>query len=192
MLNESRRRRPATRKQGQHGFTLTELMVTISVLGIITAFALPAFRMWIVNAQIKTAAESILSGLQLARGEAVRRNTRTYMTISTDTDANTWRMGCVTADAATCPSTIQQSTHDGSSKIILNFTPNGASTVSFNPFGQVVANADGSQPLSSVTVDVPSDVLAPADTRELTINISRGGQVRLCDPSAPPGDPRAC
>ncbi|MBI2509431.1 MAG: prepilin-type N-terminal cleavage/methylation domain-containing protein, partial [Betaproteobacteria bacterium] len=56
------------------GFTLIELMVGIAIVGILIMIALPNFTIWIQNTQIRAGAEGILSGLQLARTEAVRRN----------------------------------------------------------------------------------------------------------------------
>ena len=44
------------------------------VLGIMLALGLPSFVETIQNMQVRTAAESILDGLQIARSEAVRRN----------------------------------------------------------------------------------------------------------------------
>src|SRR3970282_2884896 len=57
------------------GFTLIELMVTIAVLAIMLFIALPNSAVWMQNTQIRTAGEAVLNGMQLARAEAIRRNT---------------------------------------------------------------------------------------------------------------------
>ena len=49
-------------------------MIAIAVFALLILAALPEFRAWIQNTQIRTAAQGILNGLQFARAEAVRRN----------------------------------------------------------------------------------------------------------------------
>jgi type IV fimbrial biogenesis protein FimT len=58
----------------QRGFNLTEVMITLSVLGVLLALGVPGFSDWLQNQQTRAAAEATLNGLQVARGEAVRRN----------------------------------------------------------------------------------------------------------------------
>jgi prepilin-type N-terminal cleavage/methylation domain-containing protein len=59
---------------GQGGVSLIELMVVIVILGVIGMLALPAFQSMMASARTKGTAESILSGLRLARSEAIKRN----------------------------------------------------------------------------------------------------------------------
>ena len=66
-------RRPAPQGIGHgRGFTLVELMVTISILVILTAIALPSFRSLIQSNRAKTETADFLSYLQTARVEAIR------------------------------------------------------------------------------------------------------------------------
>jgi type IV fimbrial biogenesis protein FimT len=58
----------------QRGVSLVELLVGLTIVAILLGTGVPSFFNWIQNTQIRTAAESIQSGLQLARSEAVRRN----------------------------------------------------------------------------------------------------------------------
>ena len=58
----------------QGGLTLIELMITLAIAGLLLMAGLPSFSEWIRNAQIRGAAESILSGVTQARLEAIRRN----------------------------------------------------------------------------------------------------------------------
>ncbi len=55
----------------QRGFTLSELVVTISILAILFAIALPATREWRERAGNKGAARQMLTWLRQARSEAV-------------------------------------------------------------------------------------------------------------------------
>ena len=58
----------------QSGFSIIELMVAIVILVITLSIAVPSFSQFILNTQIRSAAESIRNGLQLARAEAIKRN----------------------------------------------------------------------------------------------------------------------
>ena len=50
----------------ERGFSLVELMVTVAVLSLLMTLAVPSFNEWIQNGRIRTAAESIQNGLQVA------------------------------------------------------------------------------------------------------------------------------
>lgn len=56
------------------GLTLIELLVTVTVLGLLLLAVMPSAAEWMRTAQVRNAAESIATGLQKARAEAVRRN----------------------------------------------------------------------------------------------------------------------
>ncbi|MEX8495611.1 Tfp pilus assembly protein FimT/FimU, partial [Sphaerotilus sp.] len=56
------------------GFTLIELMVTLAVLATLLLAVTPMVRDWMLDIQIRNAAESISSGLSRARALAVQRN----------------------------------------------------------------------------------------------------------------------
>ena len=59
----------------QEGFTLIELMITLVVLVIALGIGLPSFATWIKNNRIDTATRTLAVALQLARNEAVSRQT---------------------------------------------------------------------------------------------------------------------
>ncbi|RYE71403.1 MAG: prepilin-type N-terminal cleavage/methylation domain-containing protein, partial [Oxalobacteraceae bacterium] len=60
---------------GQHiGFSLVELMVTVAVLAIVAAIAIPSFTGLINSSRLTASANEVLASLQMARSEAVRRN----------------------------------------------------------------------------------------------------------------------
>ena len=56
------------------GFTLIEFMITLTIIGIALTLAAPAYWEWIQNTQIRSATESMMVGIKLARAEALKRN----------------------------------------------------------------------------------------------------------------------
>lgn len=74
----------AARGMRERGFTLVELAVTLVVLSIVLAVAVPNVRDMINRNRLTGAANEIVSALQTARIEAVRRNRRVGLCPSTD------------------------------------------------------------------------------------------------------------
>lgn len=165
------------------GFTLVELMITVVIAAILLSLAMPGFRTWIQNAQIRNAAESVQNGLQRARAEAVGRNTNIEFVLGA---GSSWVVRLAGgADIESRPSS------EGSKDVTVTVTPAGATTVTFNNFGSVLAaNADASAPFTQVDLDSP--LLSATESQELRVTIGLSGNVRMCDPNATAPSPRAC
>lgn len=161
---------------------MVELMIGIAILAILMGLAVPSFNIWLQNSQIRNAAESIQNGLQRARAEAVARNANVEFALGS---GSSWIVRVAGgAEIESRPSS------EGSKNATLTATPAGATRATFNSFGGLAPNADGTAALAQVEVD--SSVLSPADSQELRITIGLGGNARMCDPRFPSANPRGC
>lgn len=81
----------------QPGFTLIELMVTLSVLGILLAIAVPNYITFVQNARLTAQANDFVTALNYARSEAIKRGVRTTVcsraTNSSCAGSTTWDTG---------------------------------------------------------------------------------------------------
>ena len=63
-------------KHPPRGFTLIELMVTLAVAAILLAVGVPGLRNILLSNRLATTANDVVVALNLARSEAIKRNTR--------------------------------------------------------------------------------------------------------------------
>lgn len=69
-------------RSGQ-GFSLIEMVVTVAIIGVLLALGVPRFAEYLRNVKLRAAAEMFLTGVQLARSEAVRMNTPVEFLLTT-------------------------------------------------------------------------------------------------------------
>jgi len=81
------------------GFTLTELMITLSIAGILLSLAVPSFNETINNNRLTIYTNELVTALNLARSEAVKRGIRVTLCKSSDgnicTNADDWSQGWI-------------------------------------------------------------------------------------------------
>lgn len=195
----------------QRGFSMIEIVVTIAIMGILMAAAMPSVGDWIRNSRVRNTAESIQNGLQAARMEAVRLNRPvTFSLVSNLTSScapsssnGSW---VVSQEAPTnhChdePSTTvtpmvvaKGSVADGGGATVsaTNAAGTAATSITFNGFGQI-ANASTATAIRRIAV-----TSADGTSYVRRVEVSLGGIGRLCDPlidtsiPANSGDTRAC
>lgn len=80
------RRRTPTGSIRANGFTLIELMVTVSVMGVLAALAAPSFNEAILSNKLTSYANSFVASATLARSEAIKRNAVVTLCRSSETD----------------------------------------------------------------------------------------------------------
>ncbi len=200
----------------RRGFSLIEMMVTLTILGFLLVATMPSIGAWLRNTEIRNAAESISNGLAKARAEAVRRNTPVRFTlVSTATDnpglldgncANsaTSASWVVSLDnpAGDCDEAVSETDAprilakfaqgDGSRNVTVSVRAADCSTVSSNTqvvyggFGRV---DNGGSAMRCIVIGHNSG----ATVRPINVVVSPGGTVRSCDPAVTDNnDPRKC
>jgi type IV fimbrial biogenesis protein FimT len=169
----------------QTGVTIIELLIAIVLLSLLVGIGVPTFRSWIQNSQIRTGADAVIGGIQLARAEAIRRNKPVEFILREGTN---WEVVLVSPRT-----TLQERTgSDGSRNAVFEVEPGGADRITFNPIGAPAAtNQDGSAPIREIAISSSQDVTG---LRELNIVISVSGSIRMCDPDPNllADDPRRC
>jgi type IV fimbrial biogenesis protein FimT len=81
-------RRPSQGGLAQAGFTLIEMMVTLTILGVLAMLAAPSFNEAMLGNKLTSFANRFIASTQLARSEAIKRNAVVRL--------------CSSADGATC------------------------------------------------------------------------------------------
>jgi type IV fimbrial biogenesis protein FimT len=173
------------------GFSLVELLVAIALIAVLVGLGVPSYQEWIESTRIRSAAESIQGGLQLARAEAVKRNTQVQFVFAENSG---WTVGCVVPlgdldgdGVSDCPNVIQsRKQSEGSSASVAVLTdPVDQASVIFSNLGSVM-------PASFTSVQVSSS--ASSSSRVLRVTVGVGGNVRMCDPAVDPSstDSRKC
>jgi len=122
----------------QEGITLLEMLIVLSILGLLTAVAMPTYAAWRENAHYKEAARSIASALREARIMAISRN----LECRVDFDVDEGRYRVMQGDMAygsTTFTTVRRGwvevsevvilkgndTCDSSADLSIQFNPNG-------------------------------------------------------------------
>jgi type IV fimbrial biogenesis protein FimT len=86
--------RPAGHRRGARGFTMIELMVTLTVAGVLCALALPNLRPLVQNSRLTSAANDLLRSLYIARAEAVKRQGNVVVCATADPTASDATITC--------------------------------------------------------------------------------------------------
>ena len=85
----------------QTGFTLIEMIITLTIVGVLLTLAVPSFRQVMLNQGIRTASFDLYSALEYARSEAIKRGANVNVRAG-DTTANdgSWSKGWRVRDAS--------------------------------------------------------------------------------------------
>lgn len=153
------------------GFTLVELMVTIAILAILAAVAVPQFNSFIDRQRLLGGVESVIDQIQLARTEAVKRSGDVVVTINSGAN---WFVGTSTAatactGASDCLRSVSSSTCRNCSMVSTSST-----NIRYTRRGLP-------DPVATVTIVMQSSL-----GRQVRITVSPLGMVSSCTPAAAP------
>lgn len=146
------------------GVTLIEVLVGITILGILAMQGFPALSSYLANARLRESANTVMAVATFARNEAIKRN----LTVTLVSDGKTLK---VTEAAGASPIKtldLPVSTQIGA------FTANFDSAGRLLPFGtDVQAQVTGADPAAC-----GEDIRCP------TVHLEAGGAVSLCKEGA--------
>jgi len=138
-MKRSTTHRPEEPRRSSAGFTLIELMVTLTVAAILMAAAIPAMRTFVQNDRQWTQSNSLVMSLNAARSEAIKQDVAGGVIICASTDGATcsganWSQGWVVINPALPAGTTLMS---------VPALPTGSTMSEQNALTQVVFRSNG-------------------------------------------------
>lgn len=115
------------------GFTLIELMVSVSVLAILAALAAPSMAGFIASQRIRAMATDLNLALVKARSEAIKQNASVKLSPLSASWASGWQI------ALTAPLNPALDTWSAKGAVVVTTSPSGLTEVIFNTNGRVAA-----------------------------------------------------
>ena len=189
----------------QGGISLIEVLVTIVIVGILFSIGVGSYQSWINNVQIRTTAESIQNGLQLARMESVRRNANVELVLTAATPgpiavnpalSTTGRNWLVRVQNVPGPNVatdyIQSRSGNEGSKNATVSASAGTGVFTFTGFGRLATTS------TAANIDIANPTGGACRTSStsgmtcLRLTVGAGGQIRMCDPAIPNTNPQGC
>lgn len=174
------------KRRCQAGVTVIELAIAIAILAVLLTVGMPSFMGYMANQRVRSVAEGFVGALQTARIEAAKRN----QLVSFRLDASTGGAWSVVLAEGTV---LQTKGAAEGGNVVVDIVPAGGNTITFNSLGQRTVPLPGVGLVALAVTNPGAGNCQPSgEVRCLSITIQPGGQVRMCDPQRPSGDPQAC
>lgn len=181
------------------GFSLIELMVTLSVAAFLLTTAAPAVSSWIADSHVRSVADTLQNAVRLAQAEAIARSRPAVLALTTDAPAlgtapaangPRWMVRLLGRDTDTEDDAAALFLRGGAEAATMGVSVTGPALVCFNGFGQQVTLASTATGLDTACT-APADATHPTTyalthaggSRTLQVQVGLGGQVRMCDPA---------
>lgn len=185
----------------QFGATMFELIVAVSIVGILMAIGVPQLADWVRRNSVSSAAEVVQNGLRQAEGEAIRRNQRIEFLLTNGTPSqDAIRDLTAVASGANWASRAVDATFTPLTDVTLAYVNGfrmgdiatdvkleGPANVIFNGTGRITDGAG-----AAITEYQVFRVSRKGADRAMCVFVTPGGSVRACDPAVASGKPMAC
>lgn len=177
VFNRRRNSRP------QRGFTLIELMVTLSVASVLAVVAVPGMQQMLQRRQLEGAAGEITSNLLMARSQAIAKNRNAFVSFSGS--GASWSYGV--DDAASCdPGVSNDCTVNSAERV---YSSNAWKNVSLSQ--SFAGNSLSFEPRRG-TVSGSGTVQLTSAAGEIDVTVSPIGYISACSPGASLGSYSPC
>lgn len=207
---------PLRAARRQCGLTLIEMLVTVTLLGLLLLAVAPGAAEWMRSTEVRNAAESIAAGLQKARAEAVRRNQPVLFSLVSHASGNpglldatcalssssaSWVVSldspqgkCQLAPSETITPRIVEKHAQGDGAPRAQVAVRAADCSTAASTRQVKFDALGRPTTDVAALRCLEITHAGGTATRMRLRIDGGGGVRSCLPDLPAGsdDPRAC
>jgi len=169
-------RRPA-------GFSLIELMVTIAIVAILGAIALPSYQQSIKTNRVTTDTNDLISALNVARNEAISRGHPVTVCASTNGTScagaavTDWTTGWIAFTDYGAPGLVETALGDQVIRVWAKANIND--TVTSNAFGYVMFNRTGVARIGNADLAGGSFTITPAScqaNQQRSLTITRMGR----------------
>lgn len=164
------------------GVTLLELLVTVSLVGLLVSLGVPTLQHSLQGARLRAAAETIRDDLQRARARAIRLNRPLYLSFSRHSPHD-WCYGL--SDRPGCDCRLTRGgracglTDDAPAAARLRRTSAAYPRIALHRAGFGATTQARFSPLRG-TARAGRVVLAAPDRRRLQVLVSSLGRVRIC------------
>jgi type IV fimbrial biogenesis protein FimT len=154
--------------RAQRGFTITEALTVVVILGILVAFAAPSMKDLLRTQRVRAIAYDLFADLAYARSQAITLGHNVQFASAAGT--TNWISGYALTDTTASPNRTLRVQSAGDSSIA--FTADAAS-VTFDRTGRISAG--------TVSFSIaPTDVTAPA-TEKRCVRVDPSGRARSID-----------
>lgn len=160
-------------RRHERGFTLVELMITMTIALVLLMIAVPSFKNITLSNKLTTTANDLVNAINVARMEAVKRNTNTQL-CSNSSSANTsdplggacgTEAGAVYALSGAAPSPVLAGTSGIASPLQLK---GDIAALRFTAQG-VARKVGTTAPYSDVVVDICTSQMSTNNHRVITM-----------------------